>query len=181
MTVPLYWRRKTRIAALGFAVLMGLLIACGGEEATPTQVATAGPASTLSPTATTAPTGAPATATAPAPTPTARPLSTPSPPAASPVPTPGPTLIPQAAELGLEVTSPLGDAVVTSGSVKVAGLTSPDATVSVNGILVTPDSQGRFTIDLPISLQENPMSIEVIATSVAGERRSVVRTVIFIP
>jgi hypothetical protein len=71
--------------------------------------------------------------------------------------------------------------VVTSGSVKVAGLTSPDATVSVNGILVTPDSQGRFTIDLPISLQENPMSIEVIATSVAGERRSVVRTVIFIP
>ena len=69
---------------------------------------------------------------------------------------------------------------VTSDSVKVAGRSSPDATVSVNGVLVTPDSQGRFAIDLPMSPQENPLSIEVIATSVAGERRSVVRTVIFI-
>ena len=180
MTVPLYWRKKTRIAALGLAVLMGLLIACGGDEATPTPVATAGPASTPSPTATTEPTRAPT----PAYTPTARPISTPSPPvstpAPSPVPTPGPTLLHQAAQLRLEVTSPPGDAVVTSDSVKVAGRSSPDATVSVNGVLVTPDSQGRFAIDLPMSPQENPLSIEVIATSVAGERRSVVRTVIFI-
>jgi|TARA_B100000315_G_scaffold101065_1_gene92875 hypothetical protein len=77
--------------------------------------------------------------------------------------------------------SPAEDAVVNSDSVTVAGLTSPDATVSVNGVLVTPDVQGRFAIDLSMSLRDNPLSIEVIATSVAGERRSVVRTVIFIP
>jgi hypothetical protein len=89
--------------------------------------------------------------------------------------------LPRASELKLEVTSPAEDAVVNSDSVTVAGLTSPDAMVSVNGVLVTPDDQGRFTVDLPMSLQDNPLSIEVIATSVAGERRSVVRTVIFIP
>ncbi|MDP6549672.1 MAG: hypothetical protein QF659_06345 [Dehalococcoidia bacterium] len=183
MTVPHYWRRWTRPAALGLAVLMGLLIACGGEEATPTQTATAAPASTLLPTVTSSPTSAPTKA--PASTITTEPLSTPSPPVATPVPNPLPTpvatFMPRAAELQLEVTSPAKDAVVTSDSVTVAGLTSPDATVSVNGVLVTPDVQGRFAIDLPMSSQDNPLSIEVIATSVAGERRSVVRTVIFIP
>lgn len=70
---------------------------------------------------------------------------------------------------------------VTSNVVTVAGLTSPDATVSVNGILAKPDAQGRFSVDLLLSLVDNPLSIEVIATSVAGEQRSVVRTVILIP
>lgn len=70
---------------------------------------------------------------------------------------------------------------VTSNVVTVAGLTSPDATVSVNGILAKPDPEGRFSIDLLLSLMDNPLSVEVIATSVAGEQRSVVRTVIFLP
>ena len=70
---------------------------------------------------------------------------------------------------------------VTSNVVTVSGLTSPDATVSVNGILAKPDAQGRFSVDLLLSLVDNPLSIEVIATSVAGEQRSVIRTVIFVP
>ena len=70
---------------------------------------------------------------------------------------------------------------VTSNVVTVSGLTSPDATVSVNGILAKPDGQGRFSVDLLLSLVDNPLSIEVIATSVAGEQRSVIRTVIFVP
>ena len=65
--------------------------------------------------------------------------------------------------------------------VRVSGLTSPDATVSVNGILSEPDPQGRFTVDLHLSLENNPLSIEVISTSLAGEQRSVVRTVIYVP
>ena len=63
----------------------------------------------------------------------------------------------------------------------MAGLTSPDATVSVNGNLVTPDIDGRFSFELTIPPEENPLVIEVIATSVAGEERSVIRTVIFVP
>ena len=70
---------------------------------------------------------------------------------------------------------------VNSTVVTVAGLTSPDATVSVNGILAEPDPQGRFAVDLHLSLEDNPVSIEVIATSLAGEQRSVVRTVIYVP
>ena len=187
MAVPIFRRRWTRIAALALAVLMGLLTACGGEEAAPASVATVSPASTFLPTAVPAPANTPAPATALVSTPAARPRSTPPPATATSVPappppsTPGPAPLPLTAELELEVTSPAGDAVVTSDSITVAGLTSPDATVSVNGALVTSDVQGRFAIELPMSLQDNPLSIEIIATSVAGERRSVVRTVVFIP
>ena len=81
----------------------------------------------------------------------------------------------------LEIIAPAEETVVTTQIVTVVGLTSPDATVSVNGILVAPDAQGRFSVDLPISLDHNPLPIEVIASSVAGEQRSVVRTAIFIP
>ena len=81
----------------------------------------------------------------------------------------------------MQVTHPSKDSVVTSDVVTVAGLTSPDASVSVNGILATPDSEGRFSVELLLSLMDNPLSIQVIATSIAGEQRSVVRTVIFVP
>ena len=70
---------------------------------------------------------------------------------------------------------------ITGGGFPVAGLTSPDATVSVNGILVTPDHQGRFSAELPLTEQDNPLPIEVIATSINGEQRSLIRTVIFLP
>ena len=73
----------------------------------------------------------------------------------------------------------LSSAPVTA--ITVAGLASPDATVSVNGVLTPPDIQGRFSMELPISASENPLSIEVIATSLAGEQKSVVRTVIILP
>lgn len=81
----------------------------------------------------------------------------------------------------LEVTSPAEDRTVDSQSITVAGVTSPDATVSVNGNLVIPGIDGSFSIGLLITPEENPMLIEVIATSVAGEQQSVVRTVIFVP
>ena len=67
-----------------------------------------------------------------------------------------------------------------SDTITVAGLTSPDATVSVNGQLAVPDLEGRFSADLSIAQADNPLSIEVIATSISGEQRSVVLTVIYI-
>lgn len=63
----------------------------------------------------------------------------------------------------------------------VSGVTSPDATVSVNSNLALPDADGLFSFDLTITPEENPLLVEVIATSVAGEQLSVVRTVIFVP
>jgi hypothetical protein len=83
--------------------------------------------------------------------------------------------------LKLKLWSPAGDQVVASDTVTVAGATSPDATVSVNGILVTLDADGQFSIELTADPEDNPLPVEVIATSVAGEQLSLVRTVIFIP
>jgi hypothetical protein len=81
----------------------------------------------------------------------------------------------------LEVTFPAEDQTVGTETFTLSGLTSPDATVSVNGNLAIPGVDGRFNFDLTITPEENPLLVEVIATSVAGEQRSVVRTVIFLP
>lgn len=177
MTVRISRRKRALAAGLGLIGWLGLLASCGGEEATATPVAT------VSSTSTAAAAGAPS----PAPTGTFAlpPEPTVAPPATVPAPTstaaPGPSPVAQTAELKLELSSPAGDQVVASDTVTVAGVTSPDATVSVNGILVTPDADGRFSIELTADPQDNPLPVEVIATSVAGEQLSLVRTVIFIP
>ena len=79
----------------------------------------------------------------------------------------------------LRVTSPLRDALVKEATIRVTGFTRPDATVSVNGILAVPDTQGKFTVDLQVADEANPISIEVIASSVNGESSSIVLTQIF--
>ena len=161
------------LASLGIVVTLPIMVACGGQGST--VIPTAPASTTVFPETDPSPT-AQATSTV-VPTPTVRPTAVPSPTVPS---TLAPTVLPQTASLKLEVTTPAEDTVVTSEFVTVAGLTSPDATVSVNGILALPDSQGRFAVDLPLSFEDNPLSIEVIATSISGEQRSVVRTVIFI-
>ena len=167
-------RRCIRLAFSGMVALLGIFVACGGQGATETPMATAvpvkpAPSPTIQVTST--------VALSPTPSFTLTPTATPTP----AVPTkPTPAVLPQAASLKLEVTTPAEDMVVTSEVIIVSGLTSPDATVSVNGILALPDSQGRFSVDLLLVSEENPLSIEVIATSISGEQRSVVRTVIFV-
>ncbi len=89
--------------------------------------------------------------------------------------------MPQSAALDLDVTFPPEDMIVDSETITVTGIASPDATVSINGNLAIPDADGRFSLELIISPDENPLAIEVIATSVAGEELSLVRTVIFVP
>ena len=59
------------------------------------------------------------------------------------------------------------------------GRASPDATVSVNGQLGAMDESGNFRILL--SLKEGPNLIEVIASDLAGDVRTLVLTVIYIP
>jgi hypothetical protein len=95
----------------------------------------------------------------------------------TPTPVPTPTTLPAA--LSLEVSSPRDNSIVRSAEIPVTGQTSPDATVSVNGQLADVDSSGSF--EALLALEEGPNLIEVIATDLAGDVRSQVWTVIYIP
>ena len=188
------------------AVMILILTACGGDEAIPAGIETEQSTSTTPPVtlpATPAPTIAVLAESTPTPSviptvvptviPTVIPtLAPPRPAATLTVPTvltatpepeapTGPTPVPQSAALDLDVTFPPEDMIVDSETITVTGIASPDATVSVNGNLAIPDADGRFSLELIISPDENPLAIEVIATSVAEEELSLVRTVIFVP
>jgi len=192
---------------LSAAALMILVSsACGGDDSTPagpgpeaptsaaaTVTSPSTPAQTITqPTSTpteatpivlqATPTVIPTVAATPTQSPTTvpkvRPASTSTPVPATPA---GPTPVPQTAALQLDVIFPPEDLVVDIETITVTGIASPDATVSVNGNLAVPNAEGRFSLQLTITPDENPLAIEVIATSVAGEELSVVRTVIFVP
>ena len=90
-----------------------------------------------------------------------------------------PEIEPQSQALMLRLTSPQINLVTGLKQLSVAGVTSPDATISVNGVLALPDPEGRFSVGLDISGGPNPWVIEVVATSVTGETESQVRPVIF--
>ena len=65
------------------------------------------------------------------------------------------------------------------GTVDVKGRSSPDATVSVNGILAGRGPEGEFAIEL--ELEEGPNLIEVIATDLAGAQKEAILLVIYLP
>ncbi len=92
-----------------------------------------------------------------------------------------PGLDPQTQPFMLRISSPDVNLVTDSDQVSVSGVVTPDATVSVNGRLVLPDAQGRFslTLDRPKSGSPNPMAIEVVATSITGEYETQVLPVIY--
>lgn len=163
-------RRCIRVASLGMVAIVSILAACDAQE-TPSTTKVVSFETTVVPTVQ-------ATATVVHREALPSSATTQSLVAAS---THIPKVSSQVANLTLEVTTPASDAVVTAGFVTVAGLTSPDATVSVNGVLTLPDTQGHFSVDLTRSLEDNPLPVEVIASSLSGEQRSVVRTVIFVP
>ena len=183
-----------------------LTAACGGDEVTPegteagqpvssspavalpsttvqppTQSPKKDPTPAATPVPSVIPTVIPAVVATPIPSPTATtpPITPPS--ATEPASTPGPSPVPQTAALQLEVTFPPEDMVVDKDVITVTGISSPDATVSINGRLAIPDAEGHFSLELIIFPDDNPLAIEVIATSIAGEELSLVRTVIFVP
>jgi len=92
-------------------------------------------------------------------------------PTPTPTPTPGLTLV---------ITEPKDEAVVKDSLLRVAGYTSVDAVVSVNGNIIRAiDARGNFATAIP--LQEGPNLVEVIATDYQGNRVSKVLTVIYAP
>jgi uncharacterized protein YfaP (DUF2135 family) len=78
----------------------------------------------------------------------------------------------------LEVTTPQNESVVTSSEILVSGNTDADAVVSVNGDLVDIDAQGEFST--PLTLEEGPNYIEVVASNYDGEESSESLTVIYV-
>ena len=169
-----------------------LLAACaGGERATSTPEATEPvavtptvapsptPTSPPVPTATTVPAATPIPVPAtPAPTATTAPAPTAT---STPLPTPTPTPLPQPAELFVDVSEPRDNSIVGSADINVIGRSSPDATVSVNGQVADVDASGRFSTAEPLTLEEGPNLIEVIASDLAGGVETRVLTVIYIP
>ena len=80
-----------------------------------------------------------------------------------PVPTATPTpetksvrhIGPQSQALMLRLSSPETNLVTDLDRVSVTGITAPDATLSVNGRLVFPDTEGRFSIEIDLSGRRN--------------------------
>ncbi|MDD5093286.1 MAG: hypothetical protein PHV74_02760 [Dehalococcoidia bacterium] len=84
-----------------------------------------------------------------------------------------------AAALPLTVTEPLDEAVVTSSSVVVKGVTNANAVVTVNGEIVDIDASGSFSVS--VNLEDGPNLIEVVASDFEGNSSTVMTTIIRIP
>lgn len=180
---------------------LGLCLAASGALAmvacvSSTERATAIPPTTVAiPTSTT--TAAPSPTSSPVPTPTAAPVPTPTPvtpvatatptaastPAATPSPTPTAAVINvgeiQRFGLFLEIEGLSEESVVRGDSVVARGRTSPDALVSINGVIVPVDAEGNFEVMLV--LDPGPNLIEVVASDLDGNEMSQVLAVVSLP
>ncbi len=142
-------------------------------EPTPTVAATATPVPVPTatpipvPTATPAPT---ATVVPPTPVPTSTPV---------PVPTSTPTPKSGTFNLSLDFEGLGEESVVRSETVLLRGLTSPDAIVSVNGVIVQVQADGTF--ELTLLLEAGPNIVDVVASDLSGNTISSSLAIISIP
>ncbi len=137
---------------------------------TPVPTATATP---LPPLPTVVPT---ATATLLPPSPTAVPTATPTPippsptpvPTATPIstPTPVPTVGSGTFNLTLDFEGIDDDKIIYSDTILLRGLTSADAIVSVNDVIVEVQSDGNF--ELTLVLVEGPNFVDIVASNLDG-------------
>ena len=148
--------------------------------ATPTSSPTQVPITTATPSPTPAPIAAASPTVIPTPAPTTTSTATPTP---APTTEATPTSLPIGSELiddlFLQITNFPKESVVRTNTVDLAGRTSPDALVSVNGVLVDVDADGAFAAT--VTLNEEPNLVEVIASDFRGNQVSAVLTIIYIP
>jgi len=69
--------------------------------------------------------------------------------------------------------------VVRTDTIPLSGITTADAVVSVNGVLVDVEGDGSFTT--AVSVQVGLNLIEVVASDFQGNKVSSVLTIIFLP
>ena len=171
-------RRIIRLAVVGLTAAIVLLAACDGDE-TPTPTAATPSTETPAPTTSAAPAPATPTPTSAPPSPTTAPAETPSPTATpvTPSPTPvaiepTPTPLPPSDSTGFELVVDIDQGAGSSLDLEAY----PDATVSVNGYLVTLDTPGPSGFQNTLRGLAWPISVhsgdvrQVIATSLAGEQ-----------
>lgn len=182
-------RRSVHVAKFA-VVLAGLLsfviIGCVESRARYTPVP-ATPASTSIPlpTATTVP---PTSTSTPTPTPTSAPVptATPSPtpvptavPTVLPIPTVVPTVSSSAFNLALNFEGIGDESIVRSDTVLLRGVTSADAIVSVNDVIIQVQADGTF--ELTIGLKPGPNFVDVVASNLDGSSHSSSLAIISIP
>ena len=148
------------------------------REGEVTPAATAVPVTEPAPTSTPRPTAA--TPIPPSPTPS----PSPSPVALTPTPTQAPSTEPTETPVAtfglfLEVIGLDEESVVRGDSLKLTGVTSPDAVLSVNGVIIPLDDDGRFEVNL--TLVPGPNLLEVVTSDLDGNTESKVITVISLP
>ena len=184
-------RRSVHVAKFA-VVLAGLLsfviIGCVESRARYTPVP-ATPASTSIPlpTATTVPptptsTSTPTSTPTSAPVPTATPSPTPVPtavPTVLPIPTVVPTVSSSAFNLALNFEGIGDESIVRSDTVLLRGVTSADAIVSVNDVIIQVQADGTF--ELTIGLKPGPNFVDVVASNLDGSSHSSSLAIISIP
>lgn len=112
------------------------------------------------------------------PTPSRTPISTPTATPVAPSATPTPTGV-KPPTFFLKVTGPQNEAIVNTATVEVAGETTSDAAVSVNGQFIEVDASGRFKTTITLVLGVN--TIDVVASDFTGRRVSAeVLTILYI-
>lgn len=189
------WSRTLSYTLIGAAALA--ILACGGTvgRGTPTprptptserspsptalsRTATPEATATIAARATPAPGSPTATITTQSPTPTRTPRG--------PLPTPTPKTAPvgepistTGSELFLDVFG-LGEETIVKGTaIVVAGRTRADAVLSINGVIIPLDADGRF--EVTVALQPGPNLIEVVASDLNGNEKSRVMLVTALP
>jgi hypothetical protein len=131
-----------------------------------------------------------ATPAPPVPTPTVEPTSTPEPtpavvvtPTATATPVMTATPIPitnvKTYTLSLEIEGLTDESIVYGTSITVRGVTSPDAIVSINGVIVPIDELGNFNV--PLILTPGPNVVEVVASDLDGNQVSSVIAIVSLP
>lgn len=93
--------------------------------------------------------------------------------------TPTPTQAPPLNQIGLSVTSPVNNAVVTNPKVTVSGHTVPGADVGINDMDIKADTNGNFSTT--ITLDEGENTIDVIASDADGNASEQMLTVTYNP
>lgn len=85
---------------------------------------------------------------------------------------------PEVSTLPLTVSQPLNETTVYAADLVVKGQTESDAVVSVDGVTVEVDAEGKFSTT--VTLEEGPNPIEVYASDFEGNEGSVFLTVIYV-
>ena len=140
----------------------------------PTSTSTPTPTPTPTPTSTSTPTSAPVPTATPSPTPVPTAVPT-----VLPIPTVVPTVSSSAFNLALNFEGIGDESIVRSDTVLLRGVTSADAIVSVNDVIIQVQADGTF--ELTIGLKPGPNFVDVVASNLDGSSHSSSLAIISIP